>query len=80
MLILKPKLQYLSVFLQYFASKISTCTEESVRLEALKGHVLHIARVAGGGRGGGTCLSNVTKCHMHMHAYNALEFRSKILQ
>ena len=29
MLILKPKLQYFSVFLQYFASKISTSTEES---------------------------------------------------
>ena len=35
MLILKPKLQYLSVFVQYFASKISTSTEESVWLEAL---------------------------------------------
>ena len=35
MLILKPKLQYFSVFLQYFASKISTSTEESVWLEAL---------------------------------------------
>ena len=35
MLILKPKLQYFSVFLLYFASKISTSTEESVRLEAL---------------------------------------------
>ena len=37
MLILKPKLQYLSVFLQYCASKISTSTEESVWLEALIG-------------------------------------------
>ena len=27
--------QYFSVFLQYFASKISTCTEESVWLEVL---------------------------------------------
>ena len=35
MLILKLKLQYFSVFLQYFASKISTSTEESVWLEAL---------------------------------------------
>ena len=35
MLILKPKLEYFSVFLQYFVSKISTSTEESVRLEAL---------------------------------------------
>ena len=34
-LILKLKLQYFSVFLQYFASKISTSTEESVQLEAL---------------------------------------------
>ena len=32
MLILKPKLQYFSMFFQYFASKISTSTEESVRL------------------------------------------------
>ena len=30
MLILKPKLQYLSAFLQYFASKVSTSTEESI--------------------------------------------------
>ena len=37
MLILKPKLQYFSVFLQYFASKISTSTEESAWLEALQG-------------------------------------------
>ena len=34
MLILKPNLR--SVFLQYFASKISTSTEESVPLEALQ--------------------------------------------
>ena len=40
MLILKPKLQY---FLQYFASKISTSTEESVWLEAL-------VRILEGGR------------------------------
>ena len=36
MLILKPKVQYFNVFLQYFASKISTSTEESVQLEALQ--------------------------------------------
>ena len=35
MLILKPKHQYFSVFLQYFVSKISTSTEVSVWLEAL---------------------------------------------
>ena len=41
MLILKPKLQYFSVFLQCFASKISTNTEESVWLEALQGSSDH---------------------------------------
>ena len=39
MLILKSKLQYFSVFLQYFTSKISTSTEESVQLEALHGEM-----------------------------------------
>ena len=34
-LILEPKVQYFGVYHQYFASKISTGTEESVRLEAL---------------------------------------------
>ena len=35
MLILSPNFQYFSVYLQYFASEISTNTEESVGLEAL---------------------------------------------